>query len=103
MNQGIGKIVVVGDNIGGTSKTTGKMWVNKTIVVETGDTTPKKLAFTVTGEDRVGDCEELKVGDLVRVRFEPRSREWEGRWFSELIAWHFEVMSQPSKSTVSKN
>ena len=98
----IGKIVVVGENKAGTSKSTGKTWVNKTIVIETGDTTPKKLAFTVTGEDRVSDCENLNVGDLVRVKFEPRSREYEDRWYSELIAWSFEVMSQPSKQTVIK-
>lgn len=98
----LGKIIVVGENIAGTSKSTGKTWVNKTIVIETGDTTPKKLAFTVTGEERVSDCQSLKIGDLVRVRFEPRSREYEGRWFSELIAWGFEVMNQPSKQTVMK-
>lgn len=98
----IGKIIVVGENIAGTSKSTGKTWVNKTIVIETGDTTPKKLAFTVTGEDRVSDCDSLKVGYLVRVKFEPRSREYEGRWYSELTAWSFEVMIQPSKQTVIK-
>ena len=98
----IGKIIFVGDNIAGTSKATGKTWVNKTIAIETGDTSPKKLAFTVTGENRVSDCQELKIGDLVRVRFMPESREYEGRWYTELKAWSFEVMSQPSKQTVIK-
>lgn len=99
----LGKIIVVGENVAGTSKTTGNTWVNKTIVIETGDTTPKKIAFTVTGVDRVESCQDLKIGDLVRVRFEPRSREYEGRWYSELVAWNFEVMSQPSRAMVLKN
>lgn len=82
----IGKIALVGINRGGRSETTGNEWASKTIVIDTMDSNPKKLAFNASGVNRVQDiCDmELKTGEMVLVRFEPRSREYNEQWYSEL-------------------
>ena len=82
----IGKIAIMGENRGGKSESTGNEWCNKTIVIDTMDSNPKKLAFVASGVNKGSDICEMKlgVGEVVLVRFEPRCREYEGRWFSEL-------------------
>lgn len=82
----IGKIAYIGENNGGKSENTGNEWASKTIVIDTMDSNPKKLAFEAKGVNRVQDiCDmELKLGEMVQVRFEPRSREYNGKWFSEM-------------------
>lgn len=99
-----GKIIKLGENIAGTKKN-GENYVKKTVVIETTDTMPRKLAFEAFGERIVGDCcstmfnglpRDYKEGDIVRVFFAPRSREYEGRWFTELSMSGITLL-QPAK------
>lgn len=62
----------------------GRTWVRQTIVVEQLDTRGQRIALTVIGDKNVTAWIDINVGDIVRCKFEPRSREHEGRWFSEL-------------------
>lgn len=98
-----GKIYKLGENLAGTNESTGNSWVKKTVVIETMDTTPKKVAFEAFGDRIVGDCcwtfcdgdpYEYKVGDLVKVSFAPRSREHEGRWFTELSLYAMTLLQK---------
>ena len=71
----------------GTSKS-GNAWQKQNFVIETAGQYPKKVCFQLFG-DKVNDCP--NVGEEVKVSFDPESREWNGRWFTQLNAWKVEV------------
>lgn len=68
----------------GTSKT-GTPWSKMTIVISCdGKTTPyDKVAFSVFGEKCI-DADKFKLGDRVAIEFSVSSREWNGKWFSDI-------------------
>lgn len=86
----VGKIHQLGENIAGTTER--GVWVRKTVVVETMDSRPKKIAFGVHGEEKARLFDDVKTGDLIRIKFYPVSREFDGRWYSELICYDIETL-----------
>ncbi len=81
-----GRCVAVLDLISGTSKA-GKAFQKRDFVIETAGQYPKKVCFQLFG-DKVNDCP--NVGEDVKVSFDPESREWNGKWFTQLNAWKVE-------------
>lgn len=82
-----GKIIAACPEESGTSKA-GNAWKKRVYVLETQETYPKKVAFQFFG-DRV-DQYPLKVGDNVKVSFDINSREFNGRWYTDISAWKAE-------------
>jgi hypothetical protein len=70
-------------------------WKKQEFILETGDTYPKKVCIAVWG-DKV-DMGSLKTGDMVDVSFDVESREYNGRWYTDVKAW--KVVSKKSGST----
>lgn len=62
----------------------GKHWVKAGFVIEYGDDYPTKAAFSIFGEQRLQPCAGLKEGDEVIVDFNPQSREYNERWYTDL-------------------
>ena len=79
-----GNIVQILPEVGGTSKT-GNAWRKQDYILETKDQYPKKVCFNAWGEKI--DQFALKVGEEVTVSFDIESREYNGRWFTEVKAW----------------
>lgn len=64
-------------------------WKKHTIVVETDGMYPKKVCVTIWGDDKVsGDV--LKEGNLLDISFDLESREFNGRWYTDVRAWKVE-------------
>jgi hypothetical protein len=59
-------------------------WVRGGLVIETQGSYPTKVAFTAFGEERVGAVRTLGAGELVSVDFSPESREYGGKWYTDL-------------------
>lgn len=59
-------------------------WVRGGVVIEYGDEMVRSVAFTAFGEDKVEKVRALRVGEPVEVAFNPESREFEGRWYTDL-------------------
>ena len=78
----IGKFVQTIDEVRG--ETQRGPWVRGGFVIETGDEYPRKVAFTCFGEERIGMYKSLQPGQVVHVYFNPESREYQGRWFTDL-------------------
>ena len=76
-----GKIIAALPEVGGTSKA-GNAWRKREYVLETQETYPKKVAFNFFG-DRI-DQYPLAVGDDVTVSFDLESREFNGRWYTDV-------------------
>jgi hypothetical protein len=60
-------------------------WKKQEFILETGDTYPKKVCIAVWG-DKI-DMGSFKTGDLVDVSFDVESREYNGRWYTDVKAW----------------
>jgi len=48
---------------------------------------PTQVCMNVWGEDRVKDLDAFQLGDDVVVSFTPSSREFNGKWYTDLRAW----------------
>ena len=79
-----GKIIVALPAVSGTSAA-GKAWNKREYVLETEDTYPKKVFFDFFGEK--ADQYPLAVGDKVRLSFDIESREYTGRWDTNIRGW----------------
>jgi hypothetical protein len=60
-------------------------WKKQEFILETGDTYPKKICIAVWG-DKI-DLGSFKPGDTVEVSFDVESREYNGRWYTDVKAW----------------
>lgn len=63
----------------------GKDWSKKDMVFETEGNYPKKICVTFFGE-KEGQLTNLNEGDLVDVTFSVESREYNGKYFSNINA-----------------
>ena len=81
-----GKVIKVLEPMSGTSAKNGEKWVKNSFVLETGGQYPKTLCFSVMGQER-WDKMGIKVGGNFAVSFDPESREWNGKYFTDLSAW----------------
>jgi len=60
-------------------------WKKQEFILETGDTYPKKVCIAVWG-DKI-DFKNFKMGDAVDVSFDVESREYNGKWYTDVKAW----------------
>ena len=51
---------------------------------------PTQVCMNVWGEDKVRDLEKYQVGDKVKISFNLSSREYNGRWYTDVRAWRIE-------------
>ncbi len=79
-----GKIIAALPEQGGTSKA-GNAWRKREYVLETQETYPKKVCFNLFG-DRI-DQYPMAVGEDVTVSFDLESREYNGRWYTDVRAF----------------
>ena len=65
-------------------------WVKGSFVIETQEQYPKSICFIVWG-DMVNKLKSFKEGDMLNVSFDVQSREYQGRWYTDVKAWKIEV------------
>lgn len=82
-----GKIIQALPEQGGTSKA-GNAWRKREYVLETQETYPKKVCFNLFG-DRI-DQYPMAIGEEVTVSFDLESREYMGRWYTDVRAYKVE-------------
>jgi len=90
-----GKLNVVLDKVSGTSKS-GNDWVKQEFILETDGSYPKKVCFSLWG-DKLDMLAGVQPGEQIKVSFDPESREFNSRWYTELRVWKLETAgSSPS-------
>lgn len=63
---------------------------------------PSQVCMNVWGEDKVKELEKYQIGDKVKISFNLSSREYNGRWYTDVRAWRIEpapVQPQPDYAT----
>lgn len=81
-----GKVVSVGQIVSGTSQSTGNQWKSQEFVVEEvalGVMRPQRVALRLLN-DKI-DQMNLKFGDMVDVFFRLGVREWNGKYYNDLM------------------
>lgn len=82
----VGKVIQVLPLQQGTSSRTGNPWTIKTIILETQENYPRKVAVEIFGDQRIAD-NPAEVDQIVTVSFDLESREFNGRWYTSVRAW----------------
>ena len=88
-----GKVVVVLPQQSGTSAA-GNQWKKQEFVIETQEQFPKKICMTLFG-DRV-DQYPVAVNDEIVANIDIESREYNGRWYTNINAWKVEKATAQS-------
>ncbi len=70
-------------------------WAKQEFILEFQDGNyPSQACMSVWGEDKVKDLERFGDGEPVRVSFRVSSREFNGKWYTDLRAWRIEPAGQ---------
>ena len=56
---------------------------------------PSQVCMNVWGEDKVKELDKYQVGDKVKVSLNLSSREFNGRWYTDVRAWRIEPSGAP--------
>lgn len=96
-----GKIIAILQPQGGVSKS-GKPWFKQEFVLETAGQYPKKVAFSVMKEETVKNAQ-IQIGHNVRIEVDASSREYNGKWYTELNAWRVNNMSVGGQASNPNN
>jgi len=70
---------------------TGKngQWKKQEFIVETEGQFAKKVCVSIWG-DKINDSQ-LQIGNELRIDFDIESREYNGRWYTDVKAWKIEL------------
>lgn len=64
-------------------------WKKQDIVIETDGNFPKKVCISIWG-DKI-DAQKLQPGNKLVIDFDVESREYNGRWYTDVKAWRVEL------------
>lgn len=92
-----GKIIQIMPATSGMSKA-GKEWTKQEFVIETKDQYPKKVMMSVMGE-KVNELKKFAVGNDVKAALNIESREYNGRWYTDIRAWKIDGNTNSGGST----
>lgn len=96
-----GKIVQLLPKQSGTSQK--GTWEKQDYILETEGQYPKKVCFNLWG-DKIGQFG-IQEGDQVQVSFDLESREYNGRWYTDVRAWNVKKIgaAQPAGAPVPED
>lgn len=81
------KLIQVLDPVSGISRS-GNEWKRQDIIVETDGQYPRKVCVSVWG-DKVSPSV-LQIGALLDISCDLESREFNGKWYTSVVAWRIE-------------
>ncbi|HNY08680.1 MAG TPA: DUF3127 domain-containing protein [Tenuifilaceae bacterium] len=64
-------------------------WVKQEFIVETLEQYPRKICIAAWGT-RVDDLDRLQPGNILKISVNVESREFNGRWYTDVKAWRIE-------------
>jgi hypothetical protein len=64
-------------------------WKKQEIILETEGQYPKKVCIAIWGDK--ADEKILQVGNSLKIDFDVESREYNGKWYTDVKAWKVEL------------
>ena len=72
-------------------------WAKQEFILEYPDGNyTAQACFTAFGQDKVAELDKYQIGDRIRISFNIRSREFNGRWYNDLQIWRIAPAGQPT-------
>ena len=63
-------------------------WAKQEFILEFPDGNfTSQACFTAWGQEKVAELDKYQIGDRIKVSFNLRSREFNGRWYNDLQIW----------------
>jgi len=63
-------------------------WAKQEFILEYPDGNfTAQACFTAWGQEKVQELEKYQIGDRIKVSFNLKSREYNGRWYNDLQIW----------------
>jgi hypothetical protein len=72
-------------------------WRKQDIIVETDGQYPKKICISLWG-DKITDTN-LQIGKQYRYDLDIESREYSGRWYTDIKAWRIDLSNNENSNT----
>jgi hypothetical protein len=72
-------------------------WRKQDIIVETDGQYPKKICISLWG-DKITDTN-LQIGQQYRYDLDIESREYSGRWYTDIKAWRIDSSNNDNSTT----
>lgn len=72
-------------------------WRKRDFILEAESNYPAKVCLTQWGDEI--DKTELQVGERLTAHIDIRSREYNGRWYTDVKAWRVEKEAAPGDKT----
>lgn len=70
-------------------------WAKQEFVLEFPDGNfTSQACFTAWGQEKVAELDKYQAGDRVKVSFNLKSREYNGRWYNDLQIWRIAPAGQ---------
>jgi hypothetical protein len=73
-------------------------WKKQDIIVETPGAYPKKICISIWG-DKINPSQ-LQAGNNLNIEFDVESREFNGKWYTDVKAWKIEAADARTNSAV---
>jgi hypothetical protein len=74
-------------------------WKKQDVIVETEGQYPKKVCVSIWG-DKINESQ-LQVGSMLNISFDVESREYNGRWYTDVKAWRVEAAGAAATNIAS--
>ena len=71
-------------------------WKKQDIIVETESKYPRKICVSIWG-DTIKE-NELQIGNELKIDFDIESRDYNGRWYTDIKAWKIELAGSGSQT-----
>ena len=70
-------------------------WAKQEFILEFPDGNfTSQACFTAFGQDKVAELDKYQAGDRIKVSFNIRGREYNGRWYTDLQIWRISPAGQ---------
>ena len=92
-----GKVVQILPKTSGEGKN--GAWTKLEFVIETFEQYPKKICIQAWNNNAVNFEQFYPVGTVVNASVDIESREWQGKWFTNIKAWKLTPANEPSVAT----
>ena len=78
----------------------GNEWKKQEIIIQTEEQYPKSICLSLWGNTI---DEKLKIEDKINASIDIESREFNGKWYTNVKAWKIELLSATNESEVDSN
>jgi len=93
------KLLQILEDVSGNSN--GNDWRRVKVLTETFGEYSRKIAFDCKTKAVSDQMAGIPIGSTIEIEYEPHSREWQGKWYSDHKVWKVSVVGQATSGTTA--